>query len=1377
MHSGVDPQDEERAAADARAALDGFGPATRAWFEESFDGPTRVQREGWPIISSGEHTLLLAPTGSGKTLAAFLSCIDRLCHRDPAAKLEPGVRALYISPLKALVYDIERNLQAPLVGIERTAARLGVPIRSLGVDVRTGDTPSRERQRMARRPGDVLVTTPESLYLILTSQARDILRTVQTVILDEIHVMAGTKRGVHLALSLERLSTLCGAQKGGREPQRIGLSATQRPLDVVARYLGGDRPVRVVDTSEPPRLELSVKVPVDDMDQPPRPIDLDQQRLKESPDGRRRTPMPRVATRLTATDHTHGNTRGDDDAPAEFEPGRRTSMAMEGGIWPSVYPRLLEIIRAHRSTIIFVNSRLLCERLAQKINEVAALDATDDDEAPRVLVRTHHGSLSHEARKEVEEALKGGHVPALIATSSLELGIDMGTVDHVVLVESPGTAARGLQRVGRAGHGVGQTSLGTVFPKFKGDLLECAVVSSQMLGGEIEATRPPKNCLDVLSQQLVAMISMDDWTVPELYQCVRRATPFAELSREVFDATLDMLAGRYPSDAFADLAPRLNWNRTTDALEARRGARMTAVLNGGTIPDRGLYTVHLGGGEGDGQGGTRLGELDEEMVYETRAGDVLILGASSWRVEDITRDRVYVTPAPGQPGRLPFWRGERPGRPIELGRAIGAFLDELSGKSREEASTWLRETTVLDERAIKNLLDYVSEQLEVVGCLPTSRAITVERFRDELGDWRICILTPFGSRVHAPWAMALESLLSVRAGFDVDLMWTDDGIALRLADVDELPDAMDFFVEPDQIEDLIVEQLQHSAMFATRFRENAARALLLPKRRARQRTPLWLQRRKAQTLQAVATQHPSFPIVLETYRECLQDVFDLDALGEVMAKVQRREIRVDDVEARTASPFARSLVFQYIANYLYDGDQPLAERKAAALALDRNLLRELLGQEELRDLLDLDAVEEVEAELQWLTDERKARHADAAHDLLRRLGDLTLDELRARCEGDPLPWLDKLALERRVIETRVGNEARYIAVEDAGRFRDALGVAIPQGIPDVFLDRTDAPLESLLMRYARTHGPFLTEAPAERFGLQPAVVEELLRALQARGALVVGEMRPGGTRREWCEPDVLRRLKRRSLAKLRKQVAPVDDEVYARFLPSWHGIGGTRTSAEKLLERVEQLEGLALPYSTLVDEILPSRVQAFHPRLLDELGAMGALVWVGAGSLGKRDGKIRLYRREQVPFLLDAPAPLDDDGPDRDVLDGLGPDAREVLGHLSRRGACFFAELERVVEGLRGQPLLEVLWDLVWAGFITNDTFQPLKGLRVPGGARSRRVGRVHGLVDIGAECHRLAPEAHRAGGVQALCFAERAHRLGVVETVVQHEALVEVAL
>ncbi|MEP6807321.1 MAG: DEAD/DEAH box helicase [Chloroflexota bacterium] len=1238
-----------------------FSAPARAWFSEAFAEPTRAQVLGWAAISAGKHTLLHAPTGSGKTLAAFLWCLDRL-FADPTPRArERRLRVLYVSPMKALTYDVERNLRAPLAGIRRTAERLGQVLPEIRVASRTGDTPADARRKLVRDPSEILVTTPESLYLLLTSQAREALRGVEYVIVDEVHAMAGTKRGAHLAISLERLSVLTDV-----EPQRIGLSATQRPLSAIAAFLGGvGRTVEIADAGSRKPLALEVIVPVEDMG------NLGQ-----------------------GVEETAG--------PEEHH-----------SIWPSMYPRLLELIRAHRSTLVFVNSRRLAERMSSRINELAGEE----------LVRAHHGSIAREQRLQIEEELKAGRIPALVATSSLELGIDMGAIDLVVQIEAPPSVASGLQRIGRAGHQVGAPSVGKILPKHRGDLVVAAVVVRRMLDGAIEETRIPRNPLDVLAQQVVAAAAMDRWTVDSLHALVIRAEPFRELSRPQLEGVLDMLSGRYPSDEFADLKPRIVWDRTSDTIQSRNDARVVAVVSGGTIPDRGLFGVFLAGEEGSK--GRRVGELDEEMVYESRVGEVFLLGASSWRIDEIRADRVIVTPAPGEPGKMPFWKGDGIGRPIELGRAIGAFVRELDAQKPADAESRLRDDHFLDERAARNLLSYLAEQREATGALPTDRQVVLERFRDELGDWRVCLLSPFGGRVHAPWAMAIEARLAEQ-GQSVQAIWTDDGIALRLPEATEPPPEDLFLFDPDEIERMVTDALGGTAIFASRFRENAARALLLPRRRPGQRTPLWMQRQRSSDLLAVASRYGSFPIILETYREVLRDVFDLAALGEVLGGIRSRQIRVVSVETRSPSPFASSLLFYWVGTFMYEGDAPLAERRAQALALDRELLAELLGADELRELLDPAATADLELELQGLVGGRRARTVDGIHDLLRRVGDLRADEVAARSDlADPEGAVTALESDRRIIQVRVAGEARWIAIEEVARYRDALGASPPPGVAETWLAAaTDGqpPLDALLMRWARTHAPFTAAGPAGRWGTAPERVGERLRALVEAGTLIEGSFRPGGTEREFADPEVMRSLRRRSLARLRREVEPVPMEALARFLPAWHGIGSRAGGIDRLLEDVTQLEGYPIAASILERDVLAARVAGYTPRLLDELGAGGEVVWIGRGSIGRDDGRVALFRRDRAELLASTGAFEAGDRSD-------GPLHQAIRQQLARRGATFYGQLRTTVADARSDDeLLDALWDLVWSGEVTNDTMAPLRALSL-GRSRSRstRPGRPAG--------------------------------------------------
>jgi ATP-dependent Lhr-like helicase len=1240
-----------------------FDLATRAWLEARFDAPTPIQEKGWPLLAARRHALLVAPTGSGKTLAAFLESIDRL-GRLPE-DIEPGVRVLYVSPLKALVYDIERNLRAPLAGISAEAASAGHTntFREPRVAIRTGDSSPRERRQQGKNPAEILVTTPESLYLILGSQQRETLRTVETIIIDEIHALAPTKRGIHLALSLERVARRCDAG----DPQRIGLSATAQPAEEIARFLAGDRSVEIVDTSRAPAIELTVSVPVPDMTRP----ELGGRRDPENRD----RPLRAV---------------GDGES--------------ETSLWAAIYPELLDQIRRHKSSIIFVNSRGLCERLAHRLNELA--------EEP--LVRAHHGSLAHEKRREIEESLAEGELRAIVATSSLELGIDMASVELVLLVESPGAIARGLQRIGRAGHAVGATSRGLIFPKHRGDLLEATVVASGMKRGEVEAIRVPQNALDVLAQQIVAITAEEPISLDELEAVVKRTAGYATLGRPLLRSVLDMLAGRYPSTDFAELRPRIHWDREADRLEAREGAGRIALLSGGTIPDRGQYRVHLG------TDGPRIGELDEEMVHETKPGDVITLGASSWRTLEITRDRVIVAPAPGEMGRLPFWRGDGPGRPIELGRALGRFTREIfECEDRDARRAWLQEGDYdLDDHATRNLLDYLEAQEEWTGRCPSDRRIVIERFRDELGDWRLCILSPFGSRIHAPWALAISAQLAEQGEFDAQPLWTNDGIMFRFADADRPPPVDLFLPSPDEIEELVVEELGRSALFASQFRENAARALLLPRWRPGARTPLWTQRLRSQNLHAVAKGFPDFPIMLETYRSCLQDVFDLPGLTDLLTGIRSREIEVVDVETPSASPFARSLVFSYTATYLYQLDLPAAERRSQALSLDKAMLRELLGAEALRELLDPEIIDAVEARLQGRDSELRAHHADALHDTLRRVGDLGTAELHARFEGEQSVLraaLDKLEGSRRIVAVAVADRSCWIAVEDVAIYRDALGTRLPDGLPAAFLEPASAPLEQLLMRFARTHAPFTTEAVGARLGLLPAQVQPILALLASQGRLIAGEFDPRGSGPEWCEKTVLRRIKRGTLDRLRDEISPVSGEVLGRFLVDWHGIGTGRKGESRLDEVIDLLEGLPVSFAELERSILPARVADFDTRMLDERGAQGGLVWVGCRAIGEKDGRVALYRRERIAALLDRP----------DEPEDLGPVPRAILAFLAERGASFFTELVQHVAPDANGNLFDALWELVWCGLVTNDTFAPIRALGVRPPSNRRRGRRV----------------------------------------------------
>ncbi|WP_054815666.1 ATP-dependent helicase [Nocardia arizonensis] len=1293
-----------------------FSRATREWFDGAFPAPTPAQLGAWQAIAAGEHTLVIAPTGSGKTLSAFLWAIDRLMNREPAPKdaERAGTTVLYVSPLKALAVDVERNLRAPLVGITQTAVRLGAPAPEVTVGVRSGDTSPADRRSMLRKPPDILITTPESLFLMLTSAARDTLANVGTVIVDEVHAIAGSKRGSHLALSLARLDLLTE-----RPAQRVGLSATVRPPDEVGRFLVGSAPITIVAPPAPKTFDLSVRVPVADM------------------------------TEI-----------GDSDQP--------------GSIWPHVDEAIVDLVLEHRSSIVFANSRRLAERLTARLNETFAArvgDPVDTAHGPpaqlgpstevthgaeQLLARAHHGSVSKEQRALIEDDLKSGRLRCVVATSSLELGIDMGAVDLVVQVEAPPSVAGGLQRIGRAGHQVGEISKGVLFPKHRTDVIHCAVTAQRMLGGRIEEIRIPAHPLDILAQQTVAACALEPIDVDTWFDTVRGTGSYATLPRSAYESVLDLLAGRYPSDEFAELRPRVVWDRDAGTLAGRPGAQRLAVTSGGAIPDRGMFAVYM-----VGEKNSRVGELDEEMVYESRVGDVFALGATSWRIEEITFDRVMVTPAFGQPGRLPFWHGDGLGRPAELGAALGEFVRKsgegakaadrprpepispdgpVAGRVSEQLLALAREAG-LDDNATVNMAALLDEQRAATGHLPTDRTLVVERFRDELGDWRLVLHSPYGLPVHAPWALAVGARLRERFGVDVTPNASDDGIVVRLPDTTDDPPGADLFVfDPEDIDDIVTEQIGGSALFASRFRECAARALLLPRRDPGKRAPLWQQRQRSAQLLDVARKFPDFPILLETVRECLRDVYDLPSLRELLGRVAHRKLRVIEVETATPSPFANSLLFDYVGQFMYEGDSPLAERRAAALSLDSGLLAELLGRVELRELLDAAVLDQTERELQRLTPQRHARDAEGLADLLRLLGPLTADEARSRCDGvqtDHHEWFAELRTAKRALAVTFAGRTWWAAIEDAARLRDALGVPLPIGTPAAFIEPVADPLGDLVARYARTHAPFRTEAVAERFGLGVAVAVAALHRLAAEKRVVEGEFTPAATGSEWCDVQVLRRLRRRSLAAARHEVEPVSTAAFGRFLPSWQHVGtGTLRGVDGVAAVVEQLAGVPMPASAIESLILPARVADYSPALLDELMAGGEVVWSGHGSITAKDGWIALHPTDQAPFTLAAPDEIEfgevhlrllaalgatipawtapgPAGPTIE-LDAESPSATSPYpGPPIPRGggAYFFRGLSDATGLLDDTAVAAALWELVWAGLVSGDTFAPVRGL------------------------------------------------------------------
>ena len=1260
-----------------------FHPLTRDWFRSTLGEPTAPQRLGWPAIARGESTLILAPTGTGKTLTAFLWCLDRLMLHEPASgplPTEAACRVVYISPLKALAVDVERSLQTPLQQIAPLARLAGVPFRLPEIAIRTGDTPQTERARFRRHPADILITTPESLYLLLTSESASALRTVDTVIVDEIHALVPTKRGAHLALTLERLEAICA-----KPLQRIGLSATQRPLEEVARFLGGSnvaandagtmtaRPVTIIDASAPKQLHLRVDVPVVDM--------------------------------KTA-----------DPDPA-LSPDSRAKRA---SIWTTIPPRLLAIIRRRRSTLIFVNNRRTAERLAGLINDLAQ----------EPLARAHHGSLAAAQRAEIEDQLKKGRIRAVVATSSLELGIDMGAIDLVIQIESPPSVAAGMQRIGRAGHKVGVVSEGIIFPKYRADLIACSAVTRAMHEGHVEATSVMRNPLDVLAQQIVATVAQPPAlaearikgqpprepviSADRLFDLVRRAAPFTALQRNTYDSVLDLLSGKYPSDEFAELRPRITWDREMNLLTPRDGAKSLAILNAGTIPDRGLYGVFL---SGEHKKPVRVGELDEEMVFESRVGEAFALGASTWRIDEISYDRVLVSPAPGQPGKLPFWHGDQAGRPLEFGRRIGALVREIRALPPNAAISRLVREHDLDPQAAENLLQFLTDQHNVTAVVPDDRTIVVERIRDELGDWRVCVLTPFGNRIHAPLAMAATAQILAAGGPHVESMSTDDGFVLRFPDIDAPPDPALLLPRADRAQDLVVRQLGSTALFAAKFREASARALLLPRRRAQVRAPLWQQRKRAADLLSVASQYPDFPMILEAHRECLRDSFDMPALLDVLRSIEEHDIQVHVVDTPKPSPFAASLLFGYTGNFIYDGDAPLAERRAAALSIDQSLLADLLGEADLREILDPIAISEVEANLQFLGDNQRVRTADGLHDLLLRLGDLSRDEIAQRvATPELLKSLNTLVAARRIVSLRVAGQLRCIAVEDAARYRDALGLKLPDGLPKTLLAPVATPVLEIVRRYARTHGPFTSGEAAARFGLDTSAVEAALRTLVHDGRTLEGGFRPQSAGREYCDAESLRLIRTKSLARLRKEIEPAEPRLFARFETHWQGVLQRRRGLDALLDTFESLQGAPLPASLLESQILPARIGRYSPGDLDTLIAAGEIVWCGADNIGEHDGRVAFYLADRIAALL----------PPRNApSEPFLPREEAIIEFLTRSGATFFTDLHDAVGGGYPGETVDALWSLAWRGLVTNDTLHALRAF-IARPETSRSSKRVH---------------------------------------------------
>jgi ATP-dependent Lhr-like helicase len=1236
-----------------------FHPVVAAWFERTYGEPSPPQSQGWPLIAAGQNVLLLAPTGSGKTFAAFLKCLDWLYQEALAGTtITDGVSVLYISPLKALNNDIHRNLEIPLQGIADLSKELGTPLPLLTKAVRTGDTPAAERRRMIQKPPQILITTPESLFLMLSSQARQILKTVRYIIVDEIHTLFPNKRGAFLALSLERLEHLIGDK---HPAQRIGLSATMQPLDQVAAFLGGNRydrqtgaieprPVVIVDTGQRKKLDLQILLPVPDLSELP-----------------------------------------------------------EKSIWPPIYEKLLELVNQHRTTLIFVNNRRQAERITAEINRLAG----------RELARTHHGSVSKEVRLEAEEMLKAGKLPCVVATASLELGIDIGYIDLVVQIESPKEVARGLQRVGRAGHIVDMPSKGRIIPKTRADLLEAAAIIREMKSGRVEPAQAPLNCLDILAQQVVALTAEGEWRVDEAFRVIRGAYNYRDLSWKEFEKVLEMLSGNYDAAEFIELKPRLFWDRLQGVLRAENYGKRLVYSNAGTIPDRGYFGVYLAGS------GVKLGELDEEFVFERRLNERFVLGTSTWRIEEIRQDRVIVKPARKGEAYIPFWKADQGGRTYELGKRIGAFYGEVETRlDRDDFEVWLGDNCGIDNPAARNICKYIQAQKQAVGFIQTDRRLILETYPDEAGEWRVVLHSPFGAKLHMALGYVIKDHWAQQYGYEAEMLALDEALLFHCPASIEPPAIgwADIFM--DTLEWQVARTVASSVLFGTVFRHCAQRSLVMPRTGyGKKRMPLWLARLKAGNLLQIVAQYQDFPLIVETYREVLQDFFDLAGLKEVIRGIQQGEIEVRHCSHGRPSPFAMGYLLNFTGGFMYDNDAPKGERRLQLFGLGHETLKIIVGEQGFRDLFAADQVREVSRRARSVNGLAADPSPDRLQSWLEKVGDVSCDELDQifPAAGSRIKeGFQELLKSGRVVAIRFGPDGRKLLVArmEANVYRSALDevqglepASASGDLPGRWLPKSEA-RRQIIQRFARTHGPFPASAISERYHFSASEVAAELAVLAASGIVEAGEFIPGGSGEEWCDVGLLREIHRRSLAKARKEVEARRPRDFAVFLAKWQGLAcfaGEAGAMDVLDESLKRLANLRLPAEIWEKAILPVRISNYRANMLDQFIGSGQFNWRAGTSGSSFQIRFEPVAAEYLDWLPAATEISDPENPSPENPAGpLSGAPLKIHEILAQNGALFLPQILKI-SGLGTAAAWEALEELMGFGLVTNDTFGPVR--------------------------------------------------------------------